>query len=171
VIFLTPVERQAYCDFASLPQQKFQQEIRMKSKAIFVALLGLLCAGAAFGQAREGGRGGGQGRGEAAGGRGRGLTAPPATDKVTPEIPGVVKAGTKIEIVNTALGCGDGGVGMPDGSILASCRPGISKIAPDGTATKIVEDSQQGAGITIDPKGRVIAAQYTKKVSVLYPTE
>ena len=134
----------------------------MKSKVIFVALVSLLCAVAVFGQAREGG----QGRG----GGGRGLTKPPATDKVTPEIPGVVKAGTKIEIVNTALGCGDGGVGMSDGSILASCRPGISKIAPDGTTTKIVEDSEQGAGITIDPKGRVIAAQYTKKVSVLYPT-
>jgi len=141
----------------------------MKSKAIFVVLVTLFCAVAVFGQAREGGRGGGQAAG--GGGRGRGLTAPPATDKVTPEIPGVVKAGTKIEIVNTAQACGDGGVGMPDGSIVASCRPGISKIAPDGTTTEIVKDSQQGAGITIDPKGRVIAAQYTKKVSVLYPNE
>ena len=64
----------------------------MKSKAIFVALLSLFCSVALFGQARDGGRG-------------RGLTKPPATDKVTPEIRGVVKSGTKIEIVNTALGC------------------------------------------------------------------
>ena len=72
----------------------------MKSKAIFVALLSLFCSVALFGQARDGGQGRAQG-----GGRGRGLTKPPATDKVTPEIPGVVKSGTKIEIVNTALGC------------------------------------------------------------------
>jgi gluconolactonase len=137
----------------------------MKSKAIWVLLLSLLCAVAVFGQAREGGRGqGGQG-----GGRGRGLTKPPATDKVTPEIPGVVKAGTKIEIVNTGLGCNDGGLGMPDGSILASCRPTVTKIAPDGTTTTVVENSDQAAGLTIDPKGRIIGAQYTKKVSVLYP--
>jgi gluconolactonase len=132
----------------------------MKSKAIFVAMLSAFCAVAAFGQGREGGRG-----------RGRGLTSPPATDKVTPEIPGVVKAGTKIEIVNTSLGCNDSGMGMPDGSILASCRPSIMKIAPDGSTTKLVEDSDQAAGMTIDPKGRVIAAQYSRKVSVLYPKE
>ena len=52
----------------------------MKSKAILVVLLSLFCAVVVFGQAREGG----QGRGQQAGGRGRGLTAPPATDKVTP---------------------------------------------------------------------------------------
>lgn len=129
----------------------------MKSKAIVVALLLLSSTAAAFGQGREGR------------GRGRGLTAPPATDKVTPEIPGVVKAGTKLEIVNAALGCSDAGMGMPDGSILASCRPSITKIAPDGTTAKLVEDSDQAAGLTIDPKGRVIGAQYSRKVSVLYP--
>ena len=134
----------------------------MKSKATILALLSLFCAAAAFGQAREGGQG-------KKGGRGRGLTAAPATDKVTPEIPGVVKAGTRIEIVNTALGCGDAGMGLSDGSILASCRPSITKIAPDGTTTKLVDDSDQAAGLAVDPKGRIIGAQYSRKVSVLYP--
>jgi gluconolactonase len=132
----------------------------MKSKASIIVLLSLFCAAAAFGQAREGGK---------KGGRGRGLTARPATDKVTPEIPGVVKAGTKIEIVNTELGCGDAGMGLADGSILASCRPSITKIAPDGTTTKLVDDSDQAAGLAVDPKGRIIGAQYSRKVSVLYP--
>jgi gluconolactonase len=140
----------------------------MKSKAILVVLFSLICAVAYFGQnAEKGGRGGG-GRGQAAGKKA--LTRLDQ-DKVTPEIPGVVKAGTKIEIVNTAQACGDGGVGMADGTILASCRPGVSKIAPDGTTTRIVEDSEQAAGLTIDPQGRIIGAQYTKKVSVLYPTK
>ncbi|PYR98612.1 MAG: hypothetical protein DMG16_20340, partial [Acidobacteria bacterium] len=85
----------------------------MKSKAILVALLSLLCVVAAFGQAREGGQGRGQG-----GGRGRGEQAqPPAMDKVTPEIPGVVKAGTKIEVIKFGLGGTDAGMGLSDGSV------------------------------------------------------
>src|SRR5205823_11521405 len=83
----------AYRDSALLHQKQRQQLIGMKSKTILIVLLSLFCAVAVFGQAREGGRGQGGGQG---GGRGRGLTKPPATDKVTPEIPGVVKAGTKM---------------------------------------------------------------------------
>jgi gluconolactonase len=138
----------------------------MKSKAIWVVFLSLFCAVAVFGQGAEKKGGGGRG-----GGAGKKALTRLDTDKVTPEVPGIVKAGTKIEIVNTAQACGDGGVGMADGTILASCRPGVSKIAPDGTTTRIVEDSQQAAGLTIDPQGRIIGAQYTKKVSVLYPKE
>ena len=132
----------------------------MKSKAILVVLLSVVFATAAFGQAREGGRG--QGAGKKARTR-------LDTDKVTPEIPGVIKGGTKIEIVNTALACGDAGMGLPDGSVLVTCRPTVTKIAPDGTTTTMVENSDQAAGLAVDPKGRIIGAQYTKKVSVLYP--
>ena len=83
----------------------------MKSKAILVALLCLLCAVAAFGPAREGGQRRGQGGG---GGRGQQPEQPPAMDKVTPEIPGVVKAGTKIEIVKFGLGGTDAGMGLSE---------------------------------------------------------
>jgi gluconolactonase len=135
----------------------------MKLKASVVALLFLLCAGVAFGQAEGGrGQGGGQGRGQQA-------AQPPKMDKVTPEVPGIVKAGTKIEIVKFGIRGSDSGTGMPDGSVLVSADGGVMKIAPDGTVTMLVADSQQGAGLTIDPKGRIIAAQYTKKVSVIYP--
>src|SRR5262245_10467262 len=101
----------------------------MKPKVIFVALLCILCAVAAFGQARESGRGRGQ-----EGGRGRGQQAaqPPAMDKVTPEIPGVVKAGTKIEIVKFGLGGTDAGMGMSDGSVLVTSRGSLIKIDPNG---------------------------------------
>ena len=76
--------------------------VTMRSKAIFTGIVCLLCAVSAFGQ----GRGGGP------------SSAPPKTDMVTPEVPGVVKAGTKIEIVKYGLGGDDAGVGMPDGSVL-----------------------------------------------------
>jgi gluconolactonase len=125
----------------------------MKSKAILVVALFLSCSVAAFGQGR-----GGQQQDQA-----------PATDKVTPEIPGVVKAGTKIEIVKSGLRGTDAGMGMPDGSVLVSANGGVVKIDPDGNMTTLVENSEQAAGLAIDPKGRVIAAQYSKKVSVIYP--
>jgi sugar lactone lactonase YvrE len=114
-------------------------------------------------QGREGRQGGRGGRGapEAA--------APPATDKVTPEIPGVVKAGTRIEIVASGLRGSDAGVGMPDGSFIATANGGVVKFDPDGKMTTLVEDSEQAAGLAMDPKGRLIGAQYTKKVSVLWP--
>ena len=108
------------------------------------------------------------------GGRGRGAQAqepakPPATDKVTPEIPGVAKAGTKIEIVAFGLQGSDAGVGMPDGSFIATGNGGVIEIDTDGKMTTLVQDSEQAAGLAMDPKGRLIGAQYTKKVSVLYP--
>src|SRR5262249_1662670 len=143
-----------------------RQEIGMKPNVILVALLCLLCAVAAFGQAREGGQRRGQGGG---GGRGQQPEQPPAMDKVIPEIPGVVKAGTKIEIVKFGLGGTDAGMGLADGSVLVTARGSLIKIDADGNTTTIVENTEQAAGLTVDPKGRVIAAQYSKKVSVLYP--
>jgi gluconolactonase len=135
----------------------------MKSKAAIIALLSLICVVAMSAQ------GGGQGRGEGRG-EGRGQAAqPPATDKVTPAVPGVFKAGTKIEIVKLGFRGSDAGMGMPDGSVLVSGDGGVMKISPDGTTTVLVADSEQAAGLTMDSKGRIIGAQYSRKVSVLYP--
>jgi gluconolactonase len=128
----------------------------MKSKAGFVALL--LClqwAVVAAGQER--------------GGRGQQPEEAPAMDRLTQAIPGVVEAGTKIEIIKYGLGGSDAGMGMPDGSVLISSRGKVIKIDPNGNETTIVEDSDQAGGLAIDAKGRVIAAQYSKKVSVIYP--
>jgi gluconolactonase len=142
----------------------------MKSKAALVAVVTLLCAAVAFGQ-DGGGRGQGGGGGRGGGGRGGQQQAapPPAMDKVTPEIAGVVKAGTKIEIVKYGMGGSDSGIGMADGSVLVTSGGILLKIDPMGNSTTLVDDTQQAAGLTIDPKGRVIAAQYSKKVSVIYP--
>jgi gluconolactonase len=138
----------------------------MKSKVLAFGLVCLICAVPSFTQER----GGGGGRG-AGGGRGQQQAQPPAMDKVTPEVPGVVKAGTKIEIVKFGIRGSDAGMGMADGSVLVSADGGVAKIAPDGTATVLVDDSQQAAGLTLNAKGQIIGAQYTKKVSILYPKE
>src|SRR3954470_15219469 len=142
----------------------------MKSKAALLVLSGLLCTSFAFAQegggGGRGGRGQGGGRGAGAaeqgggGGRGQGggggrgaAAAPPAMDKVTPDIPGVVKAGTKLEIVKYGMGGTDSGTGMPDGSVLVSSGGKVLKMTPDGNSTTLVEDSEQAAGLTLDPKG------------------
>ena len=125
----------------------------MRSRIIFGAIVCLLGSVTAFGQ-----------------GRGRQETAP-AADKVTPEIPGVVAAGTKIEVVKWGLQGADGGVGMPDGSLILTTSGGVGKVDADGNLTMLVEKSGQAAGLAVDAQGRVIAAQYTGKVSVLYPPE
>ena len=104
-------------------------------------------------------------------GRGQQNQAPPATDKVTPNIPGVVAAGTKIEIIKYGLRGADAGVGMPDGSVLLATGGGIAKVDNDGNVTRLVEESGQAAGLAVDSKGRVFGAQYSKKVSILYPKD
>jgi gluconolactonase len=106
----------------------------------------------------------GQGQGQA-----QEQQAVPITDKVTPEIPGVVKAGTKIEIIKYGLPGTDGGVGMPDGSILATTNNQLIQVDGNGNVTTLVDNSEQAAGLAVDSKGRVIAAQYSRKVSVIYP--
>jgi gluconolactonase len=139
----------------------------MVSRTSLFMVLCLACCAAVLTQAqgregRQGGRGGGRGGQEAA-------PTPVVTDKVTPDIPGVVKAGTKIEIVATGLRGSDAGIGMPDGSVLVVGNGGVLKFDPDGKMTTLVENAEQAAGLTVDPKGRVIAAQYAKKVSVILP--
>ena len=140
----------------------------MPSRASLFTVIILICCTALLIQAQERqGRGGGGGRG---GGRGAPeAVQPPATDKVTPEIPGVVKAGTKIEIVAFGLRGSDAGVGLPDGSFIATANGGVVKFDPAGKMTTLVEDSEQAAGLAMDSKGRLVGAQYTKKISVLYP--
>ena len=145
----------------------------MVSRASWFIVICVMCCAALLvqaqerqGRGREGGRGGGGGRGGAPAAE---AAQPPATDKVTPDIPGVVKAGTKIEIVAFGLRGSDAGVGLPDGSFIATGNGGVIKFDTDGKMTTLVEDSEQAAGLAMDPKGRLIGAQYTKKVSVLWP--
>ena len=124
----------------------------MRSKGTFLLMFWALWCVTAFAQ-----------------GRGGQTQPPPATDKVTPNIPGVVAAGTKIEVVKYGLRGSDGGVGLADGSVLITTGGGVAKVDKDGNVTMLVDDAGNAAGLAVDSKGRVIGAQYSKKVSVLYP--
>ena len=141
----------------------------MVSRASWFIVICLVCCTALLAQERQGRQGREGGRGGGRGAQAQEAAQPPATDKVTPEIPGVVKAGTKIEIVAFGLRGSDAGVGMPDGSFIATGNGGVLKFDADGKMTTLVENSEQAAGLAMDSKGRLIGAQYTKKVSVLWP--
>jgi gluconolactonase len=100
-------------------------------------------------------------------------TAPPASFIAT-AIPGVVAAGTKIELVAPDLGRTEGPVAMQDGSMLVSGRNSILKVDSSDNVSTFVEDSNQTNAMGWDQQGRLISVQRARgdeKVGVLYPPE
>ena len=71
----------------------------MKMKATFATALGLLIGVASFAQ------------------------QPPATDTTAPDIPGVVKGGTKVQVIKEGFNGTEGPIGLPDVAFMsfASC--------------------------------------------------
>ena len=103
----------------------------------------------------------------------------PATDTVAPDIPGVVKGGTKVEVVKQGFRATDGPVPLPDGSLIFWNFPDktIVKIDKDGNASTFMT---QGIGVgrngaqalTVDSKGRIITLDKDKtstRIAVVYP--
>jgi gluconolactonase len=103
----------------------------------------------------------------------------PATDTVAPDIPGVVKGGTKVEVVKQGFRATDGPVPLPDGSLIFWNFPDktIVKIDKDGNASTFLTQGmgvgRSGAqAITVDSKGRIITLDKDKvstRIAVVYP--
>lgn len=128
----------------------------MKSKATFVVVLSLLCAVTALGQGR-----GGQPQG-------------PATETVTPNIPGVVAAGTKVQVIKEGFQGTEGPISLPDGSLIftETNASRITKIDKDGNTSTFLENTNGSNGLAFDAKGRLISVQTTPgqtKIGVIYP--
>jgi gluconolactonase len=99
---------------------------------------------------------------------------PPPSSFTAPSIPGVVTAGTKIELVKDGFQRTEGPVGMPDGTLLFSGTNSIIKIDLDGNVSTFIEDSNQTNAMGYDPNGSIISVQRKRgneKVGVLYPTK
>jgi gluconolactonase len=99
--------------------------------------------------------------------------SPPASFTAT-AIPGVVAAGTRIELVAGDLGRTEGPVAMPDGSMLVSSRNSILKADLSDNVSTFIEDSNQTNAMGWDQQGRLISVQRARgneKVGVLYPPE
>jgi gluconolactonase len=103
----------------------------------------------------------------------------PATDTIAPNIPGVVAAGTKVEVVKQGFRATDGPIALPDGTLLFWNFPDktIVKIDKDGNSSTFLT---QGIGVgrsgaqalTMDSKGRLITLDKDKtstRIVVVYP--
>jgi gluconolactonase len=98
---------------------------------------------------------------------------PTPTETTTPDIPGVVAAGTKVQLVAQGLRGTEGPIAMPDGSLLFTEQTAsvITKVDAQGNRTPFLEKTNGANGVTFDSKGRLIATQpATKEIAVLTPT-
>lgn len=106
--------------------------------------------------------------------QGSGQPQPAPTETVTPAIPGVVAAGTKVVVIKSGFQGTEGPIGMPDGSLIFTETQAnrITRIAPDGTTSTFLENTNGSNGLAWDAKGRLISVQTTPgqtKIGVIYP--
>jgi len=99
---------------------------------------------------------------------------PPPTDTVTPAIAGVCAAGTKVVVIKSGFQGTEGPIGMPDGSLIFTETQAnrITRIAPDGTTSTFLENTNGSNGLAWDAKGRLISVQTTPgqtKIGAIYP--
>lgn len=109
------------------------------------------------------------------GGQGRGAAPlPPATDTVAPDIPGVVKGGTKVQLLKEGLNGTEGPIALPDGSVIFSeiNANRVIKIDNAGTFSTFLENTGGTTGLQFDRQGRLYAAVVpwgSTKFSIIYP--
>jgi gluconolactonase len=92
------------------------------------------------------------------------MLVPSAAREVTvTEIPGVIAAGAKWELVWQGADNADGIVGLPDGSLLFAQEQSstIRKLDVNGWDSVYVRDTHGAGAMAIDTQGRIIAVQRT----------
>jgi gluconolactonase len=99
---------------------------------------------------------------------------PAALQTVGADISGIVKAGTKIELVKNGLTGTDDPIGLPDGTTLFTEPPAsrIWKIDQSGQISVFRENTNGGLGMSMDAKGRVFQIQSAyghTGASIIYP--
>jgi gluconolactonase len=100
---------------------------------------------------------------------------PPATDTVAPNIPGVVKGGTKVQVIVDGLKHTDGPVAMPDGTLLYwdYMERRIGKIDPQGKPSTFLSNTDGQSAMGFDSKGRLVTTLKEhppdNKVGVIWP--
>ena len=143
----------------------------MKRRFFWTALITIVVAIVSTSVATQGG-GGGRGRG----GRGGEQGPPPPKDVVAPAIPGVVAAGTHIELVAYPVQGTEGPVRMLDGSGIVFTERNIfhiTKVDLSGNRSAFVESAEGANGLGWDSKGRLIAVLRPRsggeRVAAIYP--
>jgi len=95
------------------------------------------------------------------------------TETTAPDIPGVVKGGTKVELVGTGLRGTGGPIAAADGTLLFTEQDAnrVSRIDASGRVTPYLSNTNGTIGLAFDRHGRLIAAQTTNpQIAVLSPT-
>jgi gluconolactonase len=83
---------------------------------------------------------------------------PPATDTVAPDIPGVVKGGSKVQVIVDGLKHTDGPATMPDGTLLYwdFMDRRLGKVDPNGKPSTFLSNTDGSSAIGFDSQGRLI---------------
>src|SRR5262245_59546772 len=107
------------------------------------------------------------------GGRG-GASDAPLVETVAPAIPGVIAAGTKVQIIKTGFQGTEGPITLPDGSLIftETAANRITKIDKDNNVTTFLENTNGSNALGFDSRGRLISVQTvagSTKVGVIYP--
>jgi gluconolactonase len=93
----------------------------------------------------------------------------PAFDTYTPNIPGVVTGGTRVELITDQLNGTEGPVALTDGTLVfteGGARR-LTRIDKDGKLSTFLDNIQSG-GLGFDPKGRMIANDNTPGKQGIY---
>src|SRR5215510_2805913 len=130
----------------------------MTLKTGFVVAFTLCCAATAFGQQAQ-----------------IPPLPPPATETIAPDIPGVVKGGTKVQVIVDGLAQTDGPAAMADGTLLYwdFMERRIGKVELDGKPSTFLSDVDGSSGIGFDSKGRLITILNgkTNQIGVIWPKD
>jgi gluconolactonase len=101
---------------------------------------------------------------------------PPKPEETTATaIPGVIAAGTKVEVIKSGFTGTEGPIALPDGSLIFTETQAnrITRIDKDTNQTSTFLENTNGSnGLAFDGKGRLISVQTTPgatKIGVLYP--
>ncbi|MBO9581125.1 MAG: SMP-30/gluconolactonase/LRE family protein [Sphingobium sp.] len=92
---------------------------------------------------------------------------------VTPAIDGVVKAGTRVEVVREGFDGTEGPVGLPDGSILFTENRAdrIVQVGADGKISTFAEKTGSANALAITGKGEILAVQTAPSaIAAIKPT-
>jgi gluconolactonase len=98
----------------------------------------------------------------------------PAPQEMTaPDIPGVIKGGTKVTLIRDGFSGTEAVISMPDGSMLFTEQDAdkIIKIDNKGGISTYLEHTNRTVGLAYDHKGRLIGAQSREpRIAVMAPT-
>ena len=95
-------------------------------------------------------------------------------DTVTPAIPGVVEAGTRIEFIKDGFKGTEGPIALPDGTLIFTETQGerITRINEDGSIAPFLENSNGSNGLAFNAKGELVSVQVLQpRVGVVYPVD